>query len=132
MLKIDKEDLSIHLTRGDSVSLDVEVTDVDGNQYTFTGAETIVFKVSKAKDPNDVLINVEKVAEKGATFVRIVLSEIETKIGKSSGKPIDYWYEISMYNRDERTTHTIIGYDDDGAKVFRVYPEIGDVNQVTA
>ena len=33
-------------------------------------------------------------------------------------KPVEYWYEIELNNE-----HTVIGYDDNGAKIFMLFPE---------
>jgi hypothetical protein len=39
---------------------------------------------------------------------------------------VDYWYEVEL-NPDE-DCQTIVGYDEDGAKVLRLFPEGADVN----
>ena len=54
----------------------------------------------------------------------IYLDEEDTKIGEVIAKPRDYWYEVEL--NPEIQPQTIIGYDEDGAKVFRLYPEGGD------
>ena len=51
-------------------------------------------------------------------IVDISLSSSDTTIGEMSNKPIEYWYEIQL-NREQ----TIIGYDDNGPKLFMLYPE---------
>ena len=40
-------------------------------------------------------------------------------------KPKDYWYEVVL--NDDSYPQTIIGYDADGPKLFRLYPEGADI-----
>jgi len=49
------------------------------------------------------------------------LSSDETRIGDYINKPVTYWYEIELNPNNNSTT--IIGYDDDGPKQFKLYPE---------
>ena len=58
------------------------------------------------------------------TNVEIVLSKEDTKIGSLISTPFDYWYEIEL--NPETEPQTVIGYDDDGEKIFRLYPEGDD------
>ena len=57
--------------------------------------------------------------------VEIYLTEEDTKIGEVISKPKDYWYEVEL-NPDEEP-QTIIGYDEDGAKIFKLFPEGDDI-----
>jgi hypothetical protein len=57
--------------------------------------------------------------------VEVFLSKNETKIGEVISKPTDYWYEIEL--NPDTDPQTIIGYDEDGAKVFKLFPEGEDV-----
>ena len=49
----------------------------------------------------------------------------DTKIGQVINKPIDYWYEIEL--NPEINPQTVIGYDNDGAKIFKLFPEGADI-----
>lgn len=129
MFKINKDDLSLHLTRGDSAIIPVEVTKADGGAFAFSG-ETVVFRVSEAKDTGNAILHVEVTPEVDATKAQIALTETETRIGDPISKPVDYWYEVSVIGTDG-SAQTIIGYDENGAKVLRLYPEIGDPKEVT-
>lgn len=41
-------------------------------------------------------------------------------------KPTDFWYEVEL--NPDTAPQTIIGYDKEtGAKIFRLYPEGGDM-----
>ena len=57
--------------------------------------------------------------------VEIFLHGAETKFGEVINKPVDYWYEVEL--NPETKPQTIIGYDEDGAKVFKLFPEGRDV-----
>ena len=50
------------------------------------------------------------------------ISAEDMKIGDLIDKPTDYWYEIEL-NGDQ----TILGYDQDGAKILRLYPEGSEI-----
>ena len=64
---------------------------------------------------------------KDSESVEIFLSKEDTKIGDVISKPKDYWYEVVV--NDDTKPQTIIGYDDDGAKVFKLFPEGKDLEQ---
>ena len=57
-------------------------------------------------------------------LVTISLSSTDTRIGEIINKPVDYWYEIEL--NPDTTPQTIIGYDADGPKILKLFPE-GDV-----
>lgn len=127
MFKIN-EDLSITLTRGDTVSFDVSAKQGDVD-YTFEDGDSIVFKVSAAKDANDVVLEVPVNATKGATFVTVDLKETDTLLGTDViSKPVEFWYEIALVNNKDgkAVRQTLVGYDDGGAKILKLLPEIGE------
>jgi hypothetical protein len=62
-----------------------------------------------------------------STKVSISLLSADTKIGEYINKPTDYWYEIEL--NPDTAPQTIVGYDEDGAKVFRLYPEGREMNE---
>ena len=41
----------------------------------------------------------------------------DTDFGELGNEIVDYWYEVKV-NEDR----TILGYDDSGAKIFKLYP----------
>ena len=57
--------------------------------------------------------------------MEVMLTSKETKFGELIHKPKDYWYEVEL--NPMTTPQTVIGYDEDGAKVFRLFPEGKDV-----
>lgn len=122
MFKIN-DDMSIHVTRGDAISITLNAQD-NGNNYTFRPSDLVRFKVFEKKACHCVELQKDVRVESSTESVVISLTSDDTKIGSEISKPTDYWYEVEL--NPETQPHTIIGYDEDGAKVFRLYPEGGD------
>ena len=120
MFKIN-QDKSIFLTRGDIANIVVNVTDSDGASYVFSKDDIVRFMVFEKGVCNNVFLckSVEVTEEK--TTVEIALTGQETRIGEPINKPKDYWYEVEL--NPDTNPQTIIGYDEDGAKIFRLFPE---------
>ena len=114
------DDLSIYATRGDTVFFTVTAEE-NGTPYFFEAGDVLRMKIYGKKDAQDVVL--EKcfpVTAKTDRFT-ILLTEEDTKIGEVISKPRDYWYEIEL--NPFTNPQTIIGYDEDGAKVFKLFPE---------
>lgn len=109
----------IKLNRGDTLNFNLTIKKEDGTYYTFESGDKITFSIYKKGKLNDkaVLLS-EYVATPGTTSINIYCDSEETKIGELVNKPIDYWYEIELNNE-----YTILGYDDEGAKLFKLFPE---------
>lgn len=120
------EDLSIYVTRGDAAVFSVGAT-IGGNAYTFKADDVVRFKVFAKKDCTDVVLQKDVVATEGASVVEIALDGDDTKIGETISKPVDYWYEVEM--NPDTYPQTIIGYDENGAKVLKLFPEGGGVDE---
>ena len=84
-------------------------------------------KVFTKKNCNDVVLQKIITVEEPCTAIDIVLTSEDTKIGDIINKPVDYWYEIEL--NPDTNPQTILAYDDDGAKIFTLYPEGGDVSE---
>lgn len=135
MFKIN-DDMSISLTRGDTVSFDVTAKQGE-DDYTFEVGDKVVFKVSEAKNTGNVVLEemtevtskmVADAGDSGVTKVTVNLTDEHTKLGTDViSKPVEFWYEIALENDSEGKVvrQTLIGYDDDGAKILRLLPEIG-------
>lgn len=142
MFKIDEE-LTIHITRGDSGrfafsaiaedgnndSGDDETTEAEGSAesvtlHQFQTGNVIRFKVMEKKGCDNVVMSKDFIVESPTYNVNISLNREDTRIGEVISKPKDYWYEIEL--NPETVPRTVIGYDEDGPKVFRLYPEGGD------
>lgn len=122
MFKID-EDLTVHITRGDTANIDVQAN-ADGENYVFRTGDVIRFQVFTKKDCESIVLLKDVTVQESTDTVHVVLTGEDTKIGGIINKPVDYWYEVEL-NPDTQP-QTIIGYDEDGSKVFRLYPEGGE------
>lgn len=118
------EDNSIYVTRGDAVYLKVTAED-NGKAYTFEAGEVLELKVYGKKACNDVVLQKPFTVAEATQEVELVLTEEDTKIGEIINKPRDYWYSVTL-NPDDNYPQTIIGYGEDGAAVFRLFPEGGE------
>lgn len=115
MFKI--QDNKILLTRGDKCTIAVTI---DG--YTFKQGDYIKFKVYKKNKLNQKPLLTKKIEVKTETDeIEIKLLSSETKIEQPQNDTTTYWYEIEL--NDEQT---ILGYDDNGAKILLLYPEGAD------
>ena len=121
------DDLSIYLTRGDAVAFNVEA-ELDGKPYTFKIGDMLRLKVFAKKNCENVVLQKDVGVVEDAKSVVISLTEEDTKIGGLINKPVDYWYEVEL--NPLTNLQTIIGYDDDGAKLFRLFPEGKDIEPI--
>lgn len=119
-----EEDNSIHVTRGDIVVLSLSA-DKNGTPYTFQVGEVLRIKVYGKKDAESVVLQKDFPITETAQTVTLFLGEEDTKIGEVISKPRDYWYEVELNPFDN--PQTIIGYNEDGPALFRIYPEGADI-----
>lgn len=115
------EDKSIHITRGDVAFFSIEAKTDTGETYKFLPGDVVRFKVFGKKDCENVVLSKDFAVEAEANEVSIYLEEKDTKFGDVISKPTDYWYEVEL--NPYTNPQTILGYDDDGAKVFKLFPE---------
>ena len=120
------EDLSIYLTRGDAAAFSVDAM-IDGTAYTFKMGDVVRFNVFAKKDCTDVVLQKNVTVAKETNVVEIALDKEDTKIGEVISKPVDYWYEVEL--NPNTYPQTIIGYDENGAKVLKLFPEGGGVDE---
>ena len=121
------DDLSIYATRGDAVFFSV-TADAKGESYKFKAGDVVRMKIYGKKDAENVVLQKDFPVYVATESVEIYLSEADTKIGGVISKPTDYWYEIEL--NPFTNPQTIIGYDEDGAKVFKLFPEGKDIPEV--
>ena len=120
------DDLSIYATRGDIVCLNVSATDDDtGDTYEFQPGDIVRMKIFGKKDAENVVMQKDFPVVAKTDTVGVFLTEDDTKIGEVISKPTDYWYEIEL--NPYTNPQTIIGYDEDGAKIFKLFPEGKDI-----
>ena len=112
---------NMYITRGDIANIEVRVSDADGIPCNFQVDDEVRFQVIEKGDCNRVVLQKTVKVTEESEFVVISLSSADTKFCEVISKPKDYWYEVELNpNTDPQT---LIGYDDAGPKIFRVYPE---------
>lgn len=119
MFKIN-DDMSIYATRGDIVFFNLAADDADSS-YEFQPGDVVRFRVYGKKDAESVLLQKDFPVFEATYTLPIFLGEEDTKLGDVISKPTDYWYEVEL--NPDTYPQTIIGYDEDGAKIFRLFPE---------
>ena len=103
--------------------MSVGATD-NGKPYTFKPGDLVRIKVCKKKKCTDVVLEKDFPVTDHTQEVQIYLSGEDTKFGDVINKPTDFWYEVEL--NPLSNPQTIIGYDEDGAKVFKLFPEGAD------
>ena len=133
MFYIEKEDKTIHITRGDAAAFKFYRKGKNtGEVYNFIPGDVVRFTVTRKKGSNEVVLQKDFAVTEETESVAIVLTKEETKIGDAINKPVDYWYEIEV--NPFSAPKTYVGYDEDGAKIFKLYPEgvrDGEGNSIT-
>lgn len=119
------DDLSIYATRGDIVFFTVSAAE-NGVTHKFQAGDLIRIKIFGKKAADNVVLQKDFPVNEETDSVEIYLSKEDTKIGEVISKPKDYWYEIEL--NPLNNPQTIIGYDDDGAKIFKLFPEGADLD----
>lgn len=117
-------DKTICVTRGDIADIVVAAKLQNGEPYTFKQGDVVRFAVFKKKECSCVMIQKDAVVEAEATSVTINLTADDTRLDEIISKPVEYWYEIVV--NPDTAPQTIIGYDEAGEKIFRLFPEGGD------
>ena len=118
------DDMSIHVTRGDSLFFTVTAEE-NGENYVFLQGDVVRIKVTEKKECDNVVLQKDFIVTETREAVDIILNGQDTKIGDVISKPVDYWYEIKL--NPYTNPQTIIGYDDEGAKIFKLLPEGRDL-----
>ena len=120
MYVINQDDKSIYVTRGDALLFDVGA-EYNEKPYTFVKGNLLRLKIYKKKNVADVVLQKDFPVTEDNQIVQVYLSSEETKLGDLINKPVDYWYEIEL--NPDTDPQTLIGYDEDGAKIFKLFPE---------
>ena len=121
------DDNSIYVTRGDIAVIAVSAVDKENEPYLFLPGDLLRIKVYGKKDVENVVLQKDFPVLAESYTVDLYLDENDTKIGEVISKPVDYWYEIELDPLSN--PQTIVGYDDDGAKVFKLFPEGRDLGE---
>ena len=121
------DDLTIHITRGDAALLSV-TANIGDEDYEFKPDDIVRLNVHGKKDCANVVLKKDVKVLDPTYEVEFDLTGEDTKIGEVISKPVEYWYEVEL--NPDTNPQTIIGYDEEsGAKVFKLYPEGGVVNE---
>lgn len=118
-------DKSIYLTRGDIAQISLNIMDGD-EKYVFKVGDVVRFRLISEKKMDSVVLQKDVIIDQETETVDIRFDRHETKIGDIISKPVNYWYEIEL--NPDTAPQTIIGYDLEGPKIFRLFPEGADSN----
>lgn len=126
MYKIDGT--TIKLTRGDIAPIRITAQNEDETDYIFQIDDVVRLKVFEKKNCENIKIQKNITITEETTIAEINLDKNDTKIDSIINKPKEYWYEVEL--NPDTAPQTIIGYDDEeGAKLFILYPEGSDINE---
>ena len=114
-------DKTICLTRGDIASIEVAASQEDGSPFVFRKGDVVRLTVYKENGCGCVVLKKDVKVETATEVVTIQLNKRDTCFCDIINEPVDYWYDIKL--NPETEPQTIIGYDGEGAKVFRLFPE---------
>ena len=125
MFKIENK--QIHLTRGNIADIKVNALNADGTDYEFKTGDVVRLNIFEKNNCGCIVLQKDVKVTDPVLTVSIDLDGTETKFGETINRPTEYWYEVEL--NPETAPQTIIGYDEDGAKVFTIYPEGSDKNE---
>lgn len=120
------DDRSIYLTRGDIAVIEISAMTSETETYTFQVGDVVRFNVFEKKRCDIVVLQKDVTVDAETTSVTIILDMADTKLGELINKPKEYWYEVEL--NPDTMPQTIVGYDDDGPKILRLFPEGDDVS----
>lgn len=121
------DDKSVYLTRGDIALISVGATIYENETYMFCPGDVVRLRILEKKNCNVVVLQKDVLVQSETPTVDIRLTRNDTKIGNIISKPVDYWYEIEL--NPDTVPQTIVGYDVDGPKIFRLFPEGDDADE---
>lgn len=84
----------LDMVRGDTVPMELEVTDENGNLYTVAAAEKIIFGLKKNKDDADCIFTRQAVAGSENGLYTITLYPEDTE----ALEPGVYSYDVGLYS----------------------------------
>lgn len=115
MFKI--EGTTIMLTRGDAITIDFSVEE---QEFEFRKGDRLKFSVYKPRKMQEPPIFEKNIiVDKTTKIVEINLTSEETKtLAEMKSRIIELWYEIEFNGMT-----TTLGYDEEGAKLIKIFPE---------
>lgn len=124
MLRLDEDNVTLHLTRGDRGTFKAYVIDSKTQErYIFPAGCWVSFVVvnKKGYTLEKPLLRKKIYVPSDTIEVEFTLTAKDTKIGNMIDKKQKYWYNI-VVNDDI----TILGSDENGEKQIIIYPEVGE------
>lgn len=112
-MRFNKEDKSIEINRGDRGT--IKVTNKNGS---FSIGDKLKFSIVEKGNYNNVLFQKEYEITEETSIAYIQLTNEDTRFCDVISKEEIFWYEIELND-----SHTLVGYDDEKAKKFILYPE---------
>jgi len=111
---------TIRATRGESGSFILTI-----QNYTFQVDDKITLNVYEEKKLDETpKLSKNITIETETNMLEIDFTETELTLGEVYNEPVEYWYEIRLNDK------TVLGYDEDGAKKFIIYPKgVDEVNE---
>lgn len=104
----------IHITRASEAVIELQIDD-----YTFSIGDTIELRIYEKNGLNKPPVKTKEIeVTQAGSSIDIELTCEDTDIGNPINKVTDYWYEIELNDKQ-----TIIGYDENGAKILKLYPK---------
>ena len=122
MFIIDEDGTTLKVTRGQSGTITFGALTPEGEPYSFQVRDVCRLNVTKVNKENSVVMSVDTIIQEETTEATISITSFDSKIGAVINKPTDYWYDIEL-NPDSAIAQMLLGYDDEGPKIFKLYPE---------
>ena len=120
MITIDNNK-NIGITRGDNASFNLKVKQADNTYYQFKTSDRVYFTVKKNYADSTPIIRKTITFSEETDTCTISLVASDTNFGSLIGGERKYVYDISI-----NEIETVVGYDQDGAKYFIIYPEVSN------
>ena len=115
MLTIDNKEIS--LSKGDKGVIQFDMTQ-DGEPVILDGTDKITMAIYEEENlDKDPLKVIEAEINLDENIAEIPINEATTDFVPEDNMPFNYWYQI------EWAGNVVIGYDKEGPKTFRVYPQ---------
>ena len=122
------EDMSVSLNRGDVGVIPVPQSKDGDYGYSISAGDILRIRVFPKKKCEEVALVKDFLVETATSVIELELDGTDTKIGDIINKPTTYWYEIEL--NPDTYPQTIVGYNEDGPKVFMLYPEGDDSGEL--
>lgn len=114
---------TIMVNRGNPLPLSLVLPISHTENYVFQVGDVVKFAVyNKNRMSEEALLLKEFEVEQETEKFEFNITAEEMKIGELINKPVEYWYEVELNGEQ-----TVLGYDTDGAKILKLYPEGSDI-----